>query len=219
LGIRTAKASILHFEPLLLSAKDRQGKLRRYAQLGGSKEAEAQFNIPPGVTTLPATLPAITLGQPGNRIADSDLAIHRLPKRVQPRWGCKILSVDAPQTASPGESLVFQAHVENTGGLAWWPSTGGRHSINLGNHLFDVSGALLAHGRGRSAVLQIVAPGETSVIIDKFAAPSEPGTYMLEWDMVSEGECWFASLGCKTVRTVLAVIDPERGDPVASTIE
>ena len=37
-------------------------------------------------------------------------------------------------------------------------------------------------------------------------APATPGRYLIEWDMVSEGACWFAQCGSEAARVPLHVM-------------
>ena len=42
---------------------------------------------------------------------------------------------------------------------------------------------------------------EQVLVVATFQAPSLPGDYIIEWDMISEFECWFAECGSSTLRT------------------
>ena len=57
----------------------------------------------------------------------------------------------------------------------------------------------LAPGPGR-----IIAPGESLDLAFHVPCPA-PGDYTLEFDLVSEGVCWFAANGCQAVRIAIHV--------------
>lgn len=45
----------------------------------------------------------------------------------------------------------------------------------------------------RTPTLKVTPPGGETVYLHTFKAPTEPGDYLLEWDMVSEGDLWFGA--------------------------
>jgi hypothetical protein len=78
-------------------------------------------------------------------------------------------------------------------------------------HLFDDQGKVVLWDGDRTPVGRIVDPGEAAEFLVLFGAPETPGTYDVEWDMVSEGQCWFAETGSPPVRSTLVVApDAER---------
>ena len=56
----------------------------------------------------------------------------------------------------------------------------------------------------------MVDPGEPARFYAEAIAPDEQGDYILEWDLVSEGECWFSECGSMPARTALRVVPDER---------
>jgi len=112
-----------------------------------------------------------------------------------------------PRCARAGEVLLARIHAQNSGSLAWAPFSGGRSAqIQLGYHLFDCNGSMLQWDFPRFPMMRFVPPGDTAVFLCTFWAPAMPGDYLLEWDLVSESECWFGDCGGKVVRTPLAVV-------------
>ena len=57
----------------------------------------------------------------------------------------------------------------------------------------------------RFPVRRPVDEGGRLTFLCNLRAPATPGRYILEWDMVNDGEAWFADLGGKTYRTSLDV--------------
>jgi hypothetical protein len=80
-----------------------------------------------------------------------------------------------------------------------WPQ------VRLGLHTYAGDGTLIDWDAGRAEIQRRVMPGEMVVIPICFNAPSEVGRYELEWDMLNENECWFATCGATTLRSELVV--------------
>ena len=137
------------------------------------------------------------LTKAGTEIADS-----------RQRAGLKAeLQVDVSQTrVRPGKPFSVSAWVTNIGSAAWRPSTARIGAVNLGVHLCDPSGRVLNLDYFRQPLSpeRVVRPGETLEL--KFQVPSPPtGRYVLEFDLVSEAVCWFATNGSRTVRIAVEV--------------
>jgi hypothetical protein len=73
--------------------------------------------------------------------------------------------------------------------------------------LLDEDGGMLEFDRDRVELPRFVPPGDQVTFICSLRAPSSPGLYILEWDMVSESECWFAACGSAVRRTLLEVVE------------
>ena len=109
-----------------------------------------------------------------------------------------MVRIDLPATAQPGEALAGEITLLNTGVLTWsrrgktnrdWPI------LRLGCHLLDADGGIVDFDYHRLPLPRRVRPGEQVTFVFAFAAPATPGHYLVEWDMVSEHECWFAQCG------------------------
>jgi len=120
------------------------------------------------------------------------------------------LQVDVRETrVRPGTPFSAVARVTNSGSAAWLPSTARIGAVNLGVHLYDPSGQLLSLDHHRQPLTsspgRLVHPGETLELAFEFPSPST-GRYMLEFDLVSEAICWFATNGSRTVRVSVEVL-------------
>ncbi|HVT56994.1 MAG TPA: hypothetical protein VHR45_01225 [Thermoanaerobaculia bacterium] len=112
-----------------------------------------------------------------------------------------------PSQLAAGEVFVAEVMAENLRRL----EVGGWPQLFLSHHLLDPDGrALVWDGRGHS-LLRAVGPGQRTAMRVTLAAPTEPGSYLLEWDLVSEDECWFAECGSGVARVLLVV--PRGGHP------
>ena len=120
----------------------------------------------------------------------------------------------APESlpARPGQRITAPVRVTNTGARTW-PATG-ELPYALAYHLYDDAGQSLTYDGPRSPLPSSVAPLETAVITAQINTPTEPGEYLIEWDMVQEKVTWFSWKNAPTARTTLVVSGP----PAESTI-
>ena len=109
------------------------------------------------------------------------------------------------------EGTPFSARVtaENAGSALWLPTSAGRGAVHLGCHLLDPAGkvinpdhcrCLLTPGTGTS-----ILPGDRLTMEAKVPSPRQ-GRYLMEFDLVAEGVCWFARNGSRTVRLPIEVL-------------
>ena len=121
-------------------------------------------------------------------------------------------TIDAPATlrCAPGAALPLRVMVRNDGSCTWpfRAEDDGRYAIRLGNHWRRRFGWMLQFDDARTELAHDLAPGESMEIGIKPVAPSRPGTYILEFDMVQELVRWFAHAGSRSARTRVEV-DPK----------
>jgi glycosyltransferase involved in cell wall biosynthesis/SAM-dependent methyltransferase len=112
------------------------------------------------------------------------------------------LQVEAVATiVKSGEPLVLNVVVRNTGTAAWLPSDARVGAVRFGGHLFDVTGKLINLDYFRQNLPddgRQIMPGETLEFVAEVPLPST-GQHVLEFDLVSEGVCWFQHNGSHTV--------------------
>ncbi|HEY6959101.1 MAG TPA: hypothetical protein VI814_09775 [Candidatus Limnocylindria bacterium] len=112
-------------------------------------------------------------------------------------------------------STAWDMNVTNTGVRAW----DGREPIHCAYHIYDEAGNLLVWDGARSQVGSppsdgpylgggITTGGRVACGSFDFTAPSTPGTYVIEFDMVYEGHFWFSQLGVPTHRDTFSVVPP-----------
>jgi hypothetical protein len=111
-------------------------------------------------------------------------------------------------TAAPrGGEVVLRVRAENRGALGWPAAgalAGGGGPVRLGAHLF-AAGEEADWDYGRGALPTDVAPGEAVEVSVHLRAPREPGSYVVELDMVAEQRAWFEDLGGRCLRHPLEV--------------
>jgi SAM-dependent methyltransferase len=94
-----------------------------------------------------------------------------------------------------------------------WPHDipAGRH-ISVGNHWLRHDGTIAVHDDGRTLLPCTVDPGGSIEVALTVQAPSEPGKYVLEVDLVQEHVCWFADKGSATARVPIGVSGTPAGN-------
>ncbi len=112
--------------------------------------------------------------------------------------GCRYLE------AVPGSSPTLTVRLTNIGTATWNPGSG-PGAVLLGAHLADPDGRVLDRGMARVLLPHPVGPGQETVVTLTFRAPLEAGVFLLELDLVREGEHWFGDDGSPMTRVVLRI--------------
>jgi hypothetical protein len=99
--------------------------------------------------------------------------------------------------------VLAEVSARNTGRLEWTPPLGWWPQLHLSYHLLDAAGTLVRWDNERFPMPRVVAPGESVRFLFTFRAPDEPGAHLFEWDLLSEGDCWFAECGSRPARAAL----------------
>ena len=108
-----------------------------------------------------------------------------------------------------GETFAAKIIIKNIGSSVWLPSHANKGAVYLGCHLLDHQGKLieldfyrekLTQGSGRP-----IGPKESIIVQVKINSPPR-GAYILEFDLVAEGVCWFKDNGSQSVRVPIRVI-------------
>ncbi len=108
-----------------------------------------------------------------------------------------------------GETFNAKILIKNTGSSVWLPTTAKKGAVHLGCHLLDQQGKLieldfyreyLTQGSGRP-----IRPKESIIVQARINSPPR-GAYILEFDLVAEGVCWFKENGSHSVHVPIRVI-------------
>ena len=206
-GYVEPRSSVLHFEPILSSGEDKIKKLARYRADIGHGAWETQYLSTANVPRRHTVLPVIPQIRKRRRPATVHPEIHEdAASEPQSLLLSTIVSAEMETECLAGQPLVAVVNARNTGTLAWRPLWAIRSAnINLGFHLLNADGSMLKLDGERAPTLAHVPPGGEAIYYVHLRAPEQPGNYLLEWDMVNEGEFWFAWRGGKVLRTVLTV--------------
>jgi hypothetical protein len=137
--------------------------------------------------------------------------ILRLSSETEQSWyQAQVTAPESIQTR-PRERVQVAVHVENSSVRTWEAS--GTRPFRLGYHLLSDTGHTVSYDGERTSLPHDLAPGESIDIDAWVAAPDEPGTYIVEWDMMQETVAWFSWKGALTSETHLNV----EGETVAGT--
>ena len=118
-----------------------------------------------------------------------------------------LIPLRLPSTLRPGETFSIRVQVSNDGDTAWPSSDRGdtRYQIRLGNRWFDAGGTTLIDDDARAPLYHTLYPAERTDISLTITAPSQPGDYLLDIDLVQEGVAWFGSQGNPAIRVPVRV--------------
>jgi SAM-dependent methyltransferase len=106
-----------------------------------------------------------------------------------------------------GELVEIAARVTNAGPVEWRtdaPTKDAGH-IRLANHWLAEDGSMAIRDDGRGYLTKHVGPGETVDVPMVVRPPAQPGSYILELDLVQELVTWFADKGSPTFRVPVQV--------------
>ena len=211
MGCREDRTAILHYEPVTLDPGAREAKVGYYRQHGSGGRSEAHYQSTEGCerhAVVPGP-PAMT-GRYGwrrfrrraRRVVSGVVAVPPAPA-AEP-WRAS-LEVHMQHEVVRGTLVLAEVNAHNTGPLAWeplshWPR------LHLSFHVRTADGELVRREGDRFPLPRVVEPGESVRFLVDFHAPNEPGEYVIEWDLVSEDDRWFAAWGNETVRAPLRVI-------------
>lgn len=103
-----------------------------------------------------------------------------------------------------GGPIHGTATVQNVGSVSWLPGSTPHGGVNLGVHLRARDGRPISLDFARVALEGTTGPGHTQRVAFELIPP-EPGEYLLEFDLVSEGVGWFEMNGSATVTLAITV--------------
>jgi predicted O-methyltransferase YrrM len=108
-----------------------------------------------------------------------------------------------------GTSFAVRVQARNVGQAVWLPTNAAHGCVNLGCRLYDDGGRQVAPDYWRGALTpaanEPTLPGETRDF-EAAVPPPPPGRYVLEFDLVAEGVCWFGANGSDTRRVNVEVL-------------
>jgi hypothetical protein len=117
-----------------------------------------------------------------------------------------IVGPPPPATLRPGQTVALRVRVGNAAAVAW-PRRGrddGAYQVRLGDRWRDAGGNI-ARDDARAPLLDDLAPGDWQELSLTITAPTVPGEYALELDLVQEGVAWFGQRGSPPIRLRIRV--------------
>jgi tRNA (mo5U34)-methyltransferase len=106
--------------------------------------------------------------------------------------------LEAPTRCRPDEKVKLRVMAKNTGQSVWLDPShapGGKGAVRLGAHLSDQWGQEIPHNYDSVSLPQRIGPGASQMFSLTLTAPTAPGKYQLELDLVSEFLIWFEDAG------------------------
>lgn len=99
----------------------------------------------------------------------------------------------SPDVMASNIGHVFKIKIKNTGAITWERDS--ENPVFLGYHWIDFESKEMVVFEGERSFLpqKEVKPGEEAVFNINVKAPSAPGQYVLQIDLVQEGVTWFSS--------------------------
>jgi hypothetical protein len=100
--------------------------------------------------------------------------------------------VDRPEVFCAGTLEPVLLLITNTSSRVFWPADGwsSRENAFVSYHWFHEDGRLLQWDYPRSGLPRRIPPKTSALIFLRVQAPTEPGRYVLEPDLVEEGVAW-----------------------------
>jgi hypothetical protein len=109
---------------------------------------------------------------------------------------------ETPATMGAKLTVSVPVRIENMSNFDWGSN------INLSYHWYDAAGNAVVWDGLRTS-LAGTARAQIAAINAQIAAPDQPGTYKLRYDIVQEGVTWFSGQGMQTpVKQVSVVVPP-----------
>jgi ubiquinone/menaquinone biosynthesis C-methylase UbiE len=156
------------------------------------------------------------------------MAVFQAPSHLAPNLGQSVpdamftahITVPASQlSAEPGSLIPIVATVKNASEREWAAHEASKtqYPFRLGNHWLTSQGEMKRINDTRAELTQDLEPGEEVTLSLTVTAPSVPGDYLLELDMVQEHVAWFKDKGSPTcriqVRVIAASHEPNMAQP------
>ncbi len=116
----------------------------------------------------------------------------------------RILVEQLPPTAAAGRSFPVRVTVQNLG-RGRWPAAGDTGQVTLGNQWRRMDDSLLVRDDARVPLPRDLDPGDDLELVITPTAPPEPGHYLLDFDMVEEGVCWFGERDSEKAQVPIVV--------------
>lgn len=119
----------------------------------------------------------------------------------------------APAKLRAGQKETVVVRVKNASDVFWWARGGATNNNNgnqfyiaAGNAWLQEDGKLVTNMDGRMGLGKDLRPGDEAEVPLTITAPTTPGNYILEVDLVQEQVAWFHEKGSPTARTNVTVV-------------
>ena len=124
----------------------------------------------------------------------------------QTGYAAELKIEDAPSRCGRGETIGIRIRANNIGSLPWaCRPADAAGTVHAAAHLLAPNEDELEWDFARGELPRDVAPGDEVRVVVQLHAPDQPGTYIVEFDMVAEHVTWFEDYGPGTARHQLVV--------------
>ncbi len=120
------------------------------------------------------------------------------------RW--QLLAHEVPPTLAPGVEVEVPVTLRNHSGELWSEARKDR----LAYHWYGSDGQLIERDGLRTRLPAPLAPGESVTLRARVRAPSEPGSYFLQFEPVRENRRWWGPAGL--TRDIVIAVDVRASD-------
>lgn len=150
-------------------------------------------------------------------LAPGGLLVFQIPSELAPANSLDVLEDSAyqaqitlhnpPITAKAGTQTTILVKVKNVSNVTWpsFKESNGKYCIGLGNHWLDEFGNLIINDDGREPLPKSLNSMQEIDILLTITVPTDPGSYILELDMVHEHVAWFRNKGSEIMRIPVQV--------------
>lgn len=137
-------------------------------------------------------------------LAEKSRALSPLPSNA---YRARLSVLEAPATAHAGERIKIRVLVQNESKVVWPGCQNGPKifQIYLGSHWLDPTEQHWDKEEGRSPLSGDLSPGQATTLDFSVTAPSRPGEYVVELDLLQEGVSWFGPRGSTPVRLKIKI--------------
>lgn len=208
-GWETLQLQGITYSPLLVAASENE-VTTRYIAVGASFLSGS--NVPRGMRER---FLAIYRNETPEATFGGTIFLYRTHPAAPPlaaplpagTFRATITASAVPTRLAPSATATLLVRVSNGGDRPWPTARVGtvRYDIHLGNHWLAQNGGKSAADDARAALPFTIAPGEAVTLPLLVTAPTVPGAYTLELDLVQEGVAWALADGNTPARFTVQV--------------
>ena len=132
---------------------------------------------------------------------------------VDAGFNAVISIAEPPAKLRVGQTMTLQLKVKNGSEVMWWARGGelndrsdNKFYIAAGSRWLDKDGKLTSEPEGHGGIPFDMKPGQEIEMPLQITAPSAPGEWTLDLDMVQEGVAWFSEKGSPTTKVKVTVV-------------
>jgi glycosyltransferase involved in cell wall biosynthesis len=131
------------------------------------------------------------------------LRLERAPYAVQYR------SYIMPPELKAAQKYEVPVLIRNAGRATWTSAHKDEHGVNLCYHWLTPEGDMLIREGIRTLLPTHLQSGHSAKVSMALQAPDEPGSYILELDLVQEGVTWFRDVGAVGPKIKVQVLNAD----------